>query len=295
MPLINHPKKEINAKLVFFGPTSAGKATTLNFIYGKLKEASRGQFKAMELQKDRMLFFDFLPSTQASVNGYTVRFHLYTISGHVTNQTSWRMVLKGVDGIVLVADSSPAGSAANTESTKQLEGHLAVYGKSLKDIPLVLLCNKQDIPQATAPEEVARAVGMENATIFPAIATKGEGVLDGIFSLVKGVMKNIRASGIDLGEQSANAPFSERIQEQGDIRATAAVAPEAGGHEQQAATGSAPAQALREVPAHSEDEPVIAMETPELLEGGTIRVPLSIRYGTRVTRMTLALSLSPSD
>ena len=201
MPLINHAKKEINAKIIYFGPASAGKATNLNHIYSKLKEGSRGTFKTMDLQKDRMLFFDFLPSTQASVNGYSIRFHVYTLSGNVNHDSSWKMVLKGADGIIFVADSRPDGMAANAENMRLLNSCLASYGKSLSEVPWALQCNKQDVPLAVAVEQMGRVLNPDNSPVFSAVASKGEGVLETIFSVVKMVLKNIRASGLDVGEQ----------------------------------------------------------------------------------------------
>ena len=294
MPLINHAKKEINAKLIYFGPAAAGKATNLNYIYSKLKEAARGKFKSMELQKDRMLFFDFLPSTQGSVNGYSIRFHVYTITGNVNHGSSWKMVLKGVDGLVFVADSRPDGMAANAENLRLLNSCLASYGKSVADVPCVFQCNKQDVPHAVAADQMGRALNPENLPLFPAVATSGEGVLETIFGLVKIVLKNIKASGIDLEEQP------EQLQQITELTAQAGaegVGPFGASTDTDRVTPSVTGQPKHEkTAAIAEEEPVVEVDGgPELLEGGGLRLPLSIRYGSKVKKVTLNISLTPSD
>lgn len=293
MPLINHAKGEINAKLVFVGPASAGKATNLNHIYAKLKESFRGKFKSMNLQNDRMLFFDFMPSGQGNVNGYSVRFHIYTITGEAAHPSSWKMVLKGADGLVFVADSGPDRMAANVASLGSVNDCLAAYGKTLSDIPCVIQCNKRDLPQALDPEGVGRSLGLENVPLLPAVASKGEGVLECIFSLVKLVLKNIRAGGLELEGQP------EQLQ-----RMTEPAHPARTG--EQPAAGSVPeggAETEAEAPAGArdvlqaaaaEEEPVVEVAgEAELLGGGGVRLPLAISYGGKVKRMTLAISLTP--
>lgn len=292
MPLINHAKGEINAKLVFVGPASAGKATNLNHIYGKLKESFRGKFKSMNLQNDRMLFFDFMPSGQGNVNGYSVRFHIYTITGEVTHPSSWKMVLKGVDGLVFVADSGPDRMAANAASLRNVNDCLAAYGKTLSDIPCVIQCNKRDLPQALDPEGVGRSLGLENATLLPAVANRGEGVLESIFALVKLVLKNIRAGGVELeGQPEQLQRMTEPAQPAPAEEPPAAGSVHGGGAETEA---EAPAGAPVLPAAAAEEEPVVEVAGgPELLEGGGVRLPLAISYGGKVKRMTLDISLKP--
>ncbi len=133
MALVNHAKGEINAKLVLYGPGLAGKSTNLNFIYRKLKPEHRGKLKAMNIEKERMLFVDFSPTGQGKVGAYNVRFHIYTITGESANSTAWKMVLKGVDGVVFVADSSPDRLGANLESLGALRKTMDGYGLNLAD------------------------------------------------------------------------------------------------------------------------------------------------------------------
>lgn len=293
MPLINHAKREINAKLVFVGPASAGKASNLHHIYGKLKESFRGTFKSMNLQNDRMLFFDFMPAGQSHVNGYSIRFHIYTITGEVSRPSSWKMVLKGVDGLLFVADSGPDRMAANLESLTNVNVSLAAHGKTLGDVPCVIQCNKQDLPRAADLEGMGRALNQGGFPLLPAVANRGEGVLESIFTLVKLVLKNIRAAGLELEGQP------EQLQ-----RITEPVAPEppeaqpiadpasGGGAEAEPAELASPA--AEEPSETAAEEPVVEVAGgPELLAGGGVRLPLSIRYAGKVKRMTLDISLAP--
>ena len=292
MPLINHAKKEINAKLVYFGPATAGKAGNLSFVYSKLKETSRGQFKAMDLQKDRMLFYDFLPTAPGSVDGYSIRFHVYTISGVVKNPSSWKMVLKGVDGLVFVADSRPECSTANVESFRALNVALASYGRSTADVPVVVQCNKQDVAGALPPGQIARVIDAEGLPLFAATATTGEGVLDTLFALVKMVLKNVRAAGIEVADQAEHLQpvREEAIQPR-------AVEAESGRETEQVAASVA--EAGLKAPAEGtgaeiSTEPVIeSAGAPQLMEG-VLRLPISLRCGSEVKKITLAISLTPS-
>src|SRR5512137_906990 len=158
MALVNHAKGEINAKLVFYGPGLSGKSTNLNFIYRKLKPEHRGKLKAMNIEKERMLFFDFSPSGPGKVGAYNVRFHIYTITGEAASGTAWKMVLKGVDGVVFVADSAPDRLGANLESLSVLRKTLEGYSINLADLPGVLQCNKRDLSAALPLDEMQNAL-----------------------------------------------------------------------------------------------------------------------------------------
>ncbi|MGD0844558.1 MAG: ADP-ribosylation factor-like protein [Geobacteraceae bacterium] len=293
MALVNHAKHEINAKLVFYGPGFSGKATNLNYIYRKLKPEHRGKLKTMNVGKDRMLFFDFTPAGQGKVGGYSVRFHVYSIIGEVTGSSAWKMVLKGADGVVFVADSAPERMTANLESLDNLKKIMRSYGKSIKDLPGVLQCNKHDIDPALSLDEMENALNYGCFTVMPAVAKRGEGVLDSLFGLMKTVLKNLRESGLDL-EQEPEPPAGlpaatmagrgeePRIVEtpscvaKGDSSTISAVAAEAG--------ETAPADG---------EEPVIEMAgEPELLDNGRVRLPLKISYGGREKKAAFTVSFS---
>ena len=296
MALVNHAKKEINAKIVYFGPEWAGKAANLSHIFGKLKESFRGSFKSMNLQSDRMLFFDFVPSGQGTLNGYTIRFHIYTITGEVTHASSWKMVMKGVDGVVFVADSDPVRMTANSESLKLLGSCLGAYGKSMVDIPCVFQCNKRDLPEAADLAEMGQLLNPRSLPVVPAVARKGEGVLESIFNLVKMVLKNLRDGGLELDRQAeqldrmakpAAPDHLESSSPRESIRAgngTAALAPHG--------PVESRTEVLEGIPPVCEGEPVIEFAgEPEILRGGGLRIPISLRYEGKEKKIALDISL----
>ncbi len=291
MALVNHAKREINAKLVYVGPASAGKATNLNHIYGKLKEAFRGKFRSMNLQNDRMLFFDFLPPGQGNVNGYSVRFHVYTITGEVTHPSSWKMVLKGVDGVAFVADSGPDRMAANVESLKGVQAALASYGKTLRDIPCVIQYNKRDVPHPLDLQGLAHALNPEGSPEVQAVAARGEGVLEGLFPLVKMVLKDLRSAGLELeGEPEKLQRMAEPVVARGEAPDMQLPHGEAG-LELSAGAQVPPAEMRRSV---AEEEPVVEIAgEAESLERGGVRLPLCIRYGGKEKRMAIEIFLTP--
>jgi signal recognition particle receptor subunit beta len=302
MSLINHTLKEINAKIVYIGPASAGKSTNLHYIYSKLKEKSRGKFKSMNLQNDKMFFFDFLPAGQGNMDGYSIRFHIYTIPGEVSRLSALKMVLKGVDGLVFVADSVSDRIAANSESLNNLGVCLAAYGKTLSDIPCVIECNKQDSPQALAPEVIGRALNLSDFPLLPAVATKGEGVLESIFALVKMILKNIRNDGILLKGQPEllQGIADSAVQEPVAVQPVAAAAIRTEAMAEPAAPVLPPNRANERdagvVSAIFSEEPVIEVAGgAELLESGVMRLPLVISFKGVRKKMSLNISLSPDS
>ena len=296
MALVNHAKKEINAKIVYFGPEWAGKAANLSHIFGKLKESFRGSFKSMNLQSDRMLFFDFVPSGQGTLNGYTVRFHIYTITGEVTHASSWKMVLKGVDGVVFVADSDPARMTANRESVKLLDSCLGAYGKSLSDIPCVFQCNKRDLPEAADLAGMGELLKPRSLTVVPAVARKGEGFLESIFNLVKLVLKNLRDGGLELDRQAEQLDLMAKPAAPDHFESSPAREPVHTGSGTAALTPAgleeSPAETPEGLPPVGEGEPVVEFDgEPEILRGGRLRIPLSLRCAGQEKKIALDISL----
>jgi len=300
MALINHAKREINAKLVFYGPGLSGKATNLNYIYRKLKPEHRGKLKTMNIQKDRMMFFDFAPPGQGKVGGYNVRFHIYSLSGEVANSAVWKLVLKGADGILLIADSAPDRMAANMESLHNLQRILSAYGKDLADLPGVLQCNKRDLAAAVPLEEMQRSLNPGRYPVMPAVAGRGEGVLDSLFSLVKMVLKNLRESGLELENEpaqlaglaatttatSAEGPIGMEPLSSAGEGELPEVSPPAG----ETAPASAPIAKVAEADG---EEPVITFAgAPEALAGGSLRLPLSVSYGGREKKVAITVTVT---
>ncbi|RII25195.1 MAG: GTP-binding protein [Geobacter sp.] len=286
MALVNHAKKEINAKIVYFGAAQAGKATNLSFIFKKLKPDFRGQFKSMNVQECRMLFFDFLPSGQGKLGDYTVRFHVYTVQGDVPQDSTWKMVLKGVDGVIFVADASPARQAENQAAVDRLRNCLRGHGLSLDELPLVVQSNKNDRVDALSLQELQQSLGLVGLSTMPASAASGEGVLECLFTLVKQVLKRLRESGLDLPDETAE---SQTVSENEPVAAgtqppssTVAALPPV----ESAPTTSGQAMAENAAPS------VEILEGVCLAEDGRLQIPLSISRGGISHRMTLNLAIS---
>ncbi len=154
MVVFNPTKKEIGAKIVFYGPALCGKTTNLQFVHKKLNPKQRGDLVSLATKDDRTLFFDFLPLDLGTVRGFKTRFHLYTVPGQVYYVSTRRAVLTGVDGVVFVADSQDEKMAENIESLEDLEKNLSYYGKKFEELPMILQYNKQDLENLSTIEEL---------------------------------------------------------------------------------------------------------------------------------------------
>lgn len=301
MALVNHAKREINAKLVFYGPGLSGKSTNLNFIYRKLKPEHRGKLKVMNIEKDRMLFFDFAPPGQGKVGTYNVRFHIYSIIGDSTSSTAWKMVLKGADGVAFVADSTPDRLGANIESLNNLQKTMTAYAKNLSDLPGVLQCNKRDLPAVLSLEEMQKSLNPGRYPVIPAVANKGKGVLESLHSLMKTVLKNLRESGLELdkeSEQLAGATAAITAGERAEPRDIGQVSfnSEADSPTIRAGAGEAGIMAPASVEGKNGTadggEPAIELAgEPELLAGGRLRLPLNLKYGKCEKKMAVTISV----
>ncbi|MCU0242906.1 MAG: GTPase domain-containing protein [Vicinamibacteria bacterium] len=185
MTFINYASREINCKIVYYGPGLCGKTTNLQYIYEKTNPNAKGKLISLATETDRTLFFDFLPLELGTVRGFKTRFHLYTVPGQVFYDASRKLILKGVDGVIFVADSQVERMDANVESVENLIINLKTQGYNLLNIPYVLQLNKRDLPNVTAVEEMKRLLTKKNEPIFEAVAAKGTGV----FETLKGVAK----------------------------------------------------------------------------------------------------------
>ncbi len=179
MSTINFANREINFKIVYYGPGLAGKTTNLKWVYERVPKERRGEMVSIATEDERTLFFDFLPLDLGEVQGFKTRFHLYTTPGQIFYNASRKLILRGVDGIVFVADSSPNRLRANAESMRNLRENLAEYGLTLEDVPLVLQVNKRDLPEALPVDMVRAVVDPEGRfPVFEAVATEGKGVME---------------------------------------------------------------------------------------------------------------------
>ena len=223
MSLINYASREINCKLVYYGPGLGGKTTNLEYIYQKVAPASRGKMISLATETERTLFFDFLPVDLGTIRGFKTRFHLYTVPGQVYYNASRRLILKGVDGVVFVADSQLDRMEANLESMQNLYDNMAQHGLDLTRIPFVVQYNKRDLPNASRLDQLQEALNpgwpvaeaerqlevpdpyragellvrqvdgswVERASCFEAIAMRGEGVFDTLRAVSKLVLKTL--------------------------------------------------------------------------------------------------------
>jgi signal recognition particle receptor subunit beta len=192
MSFINYAAREINVKIVFYGPGLCGKTTNLQYIFEKSNPLQKGKLISLATETDRTLFFDFLPLDLGSVRGFKTRFHLYTVPGQVFYDASRKLILKGVDGVVFVADSQEARMDANEESMRNLEDNLRENGFDLKTIPYVLQFNKRDLPSAVAVDDMYRLLNFKGEPTFEAIATKGMGVFETLKAVAKQVLYELR-------------------------------------------------------------------------------------------------------
>ncbi|MFQ5746280.1 MAG: ATP/GTP-binding protein [Gemmatimonadota bacterium] len=191
MPTTNHAAREINCKVVYYGPASSGKTTNLRYIHSKLDPATRGKLIAPSTESDRTLFFDFLSVDLGTVRGFRTRFHLYTVPGQVRYNQSRRLVLKGVDGLVFVADSGGDRMEDNIESLANLNENLASHDRRLEDIPRILQINKRDLPDALAVEDVREALRQTDQESFEAVAIEGDGVFESLTAVSKRVIASL--------------------------------------------------------------------------------------------------------
>ena len=192
MTFINYAAREINCKLVYYGPGLGGKTTNIKFVYEKTNPTSKGKLISLATETDRTLFFDFLPLDLGEIRGFRTRFHLYTVPGQVFYDASRKLILKGTDGVVFVADSQAARMDANQESLKNLELNLKEQGYDLSTMPYVLQFNKRDLPTATPFEDMKKALHFKGEPIFEAIANKGTGVFETLKMIAKMVLMELR-------------------------------------------------------------------------------------------------------
>ncbi|HZN53822.1 MAG TPA: GTPase domain-containing protein [Candidatus Polarisedimenticolaceae bacterium] len=193
MTFINYAAREINCKIVYYGPGLCGKTTNIQFIFDKTGAGAKGKLISLATESERTLFFDFLPIELGTIRGFRTRFHLYTVPGQVFYDASRKLILKGVDGIVFVADSQEARMDANVESIRNLKENLAEHGYSIDKVPYVLQLNKRDLPTAVAVPELVRALRFRNEPVFEAVASKGSGVFETLKAVVKGVLVDLKS------------------------------------------------------------------------------------------------------
>jgi len=192
MSFINYSAKEINCKIVYYGPGLCGKTTNLQFIYKRTGPDNKGKMISLATETERTLFFDFLPLALGDIKGFKVRFHLYTVPGQVFYAASRKLILKGVDGIVFVADSQIERTDANVESLDDLRINLEEHGFELDKMPFTMQYNKRDLPNVIPTEELERILNHRGMPSFPAVATTGEGVFETLKDVARQVILELK-------------------------------------------------------------------------------------------------------
>lgn len=192
MSFINYSSREINCKIVFYGPGLCGKTTNLQYIYKKTNPDSKGKMISLATESERTLFFDFLPLSLGSIKGFKIRFHLYTVPGQVFYDASRKLILKGVDGVVFVADSQAERMESNIESMENLRKNLQEQGYNLDQLPFVIQYNKRDLPSAVSVEELNQALNPKGVPSFEAVAPQGPGVFETLKEIAKQVIMQIK-------------------------------------------------------------------------------------------------------
>ncbi len=189
MSMINYASREINCKIVYYGPGLCGKTTNLEYVYNKVNPETRGKMISLATENERTLFFDFLPVDLGNIRGFKTRFHLYTVPGQVYYNASRRLILKGVDGVVFVADSQAERMDANLASMQNLFENLAEYGYDPRQLPMVLQYNKRDLLTRVPVDELSAQLNPGGLEEFESVATEGEGVFDTLRAVSKQVIK----------------------------------------------------------------------------------------------------------
>ena len=195
MSFINYSSREINCKIVYYGPGLCGKTTNLQYVYARTSPEAKGKMISLATETERTLFFDFLPLSLGEIRGFKTRFHLYTVPGQVFYDASRKLILKGVDGVVFVADSQIERMEANLESVENLRTNLGEQGYDLNRIPYVVQYNKRDLPNVATVDELRRLLNPRGVLDFEAVAPTGVGVFDTLKAVAKLVLTELKKGG----------------------------------------------------------------------------------------------------
>jgi signal recognition particle receptor subunit beta len=191
MSMINYASREINCKVVYYGSGLGGKTTNLEYVYSRVNPDTKGKMISLATETERTLFFDFLPIDLGEIRGFKTRFHLYTVPGQVYYNASRRLILKGVDGLIFVADSQRSRLEANIEAMHNLYENMESYGYDIETLPFVIQYNKRDLPDIMSPDELRSVLNPMGVPDFEAVAIEGEGVFQTLSAVSKLVVKSL--------------------------------------------------------------------------------------------------------
>lgn len=195
MSFINNNAKEIHCKVVYYGPSLGGKTTNIQWVYNQTSQDQKSKLNALETDIERTLFYDFLPLNVGEIRGFKTKFHVYSVPGQVIYDASRKLILKGLDGVVFVADSQTERMEENIESLRNLERNLEQQGYNLREIPLIMQYNKRDLPNVASISELRSALNPYNAPEFEACAAEGKGVFESFKTLSKSILNVLRGGG----------------------------------------------------------------------------------------------------
>jgi len=209
MVSINYSSREVCCKIVYYGPGLSGKTTNLQYVHAKVPGNTRGDMISLATEADRTLYFDFLPINIGAINGFAAKFQLYTVPGQVYYNATRKLVLRGVDGVVFVADSQPDKMDENIDSLMNLEENLREYGYDLNELPIVIQYNKRDLPGVLTVAELDAKLNSRNAPSFEASATIGNGVFDTLKKIIKMVLERAKGTSTPKAPKSAMAGVAQ--------------------------------------------------------------------------------------
>ena len=218
MVSINYSSREVSCKIVYYGPGLSGKTTNLQYVHSKVPGSTRGDLISLATEADRTLYFDFLPINIGTINGFQAKFQLYTVPGQVYYNATRKLVLRGVDGLVFVADSQPDKLDENIESLTNLEENLREYGYDINDIPLVIQYNKVDLPNVLPIEELQARLNPTGRPYFTAVAPQGQGVFDTLKMIIKLVLEKAKSTGETKKGTATATPMANTMVGSGGIR-----------------------------------------------------------------------------
>ncbi|MBL0224965.1 MAG: hypothetical protein IPQ16_05110 [Geobacteraceae bacterium] len=294
MAVINHAKREINAKIVYYGREGSGKRASLQYLYDRIKPSLRGKLRTVPASGDTLLFFDFSPFEHPVFGGYRLRFHMYSLTGTVANPAAWKMTLKGADGIVIVADASPAMIPAARESISQLRGFLEAYGVGLHDIPCVLQLNR--VAGGDSPSGTALTTDLDVPDMRACISGNGigEGVLEALSLLSREIMARIgQDDALRAGESRKSAEAGNNADES-HAPVTRETLERSLKHEPLPSITeefSLPVDGQEDAGKVCESMQVVLADEGAVCREGAVRIPLEIILGGKSRRLVVSIAL----